>query len=281
MVTKVESREQNPGIKPLYINKDLALVFSGKSYLENLEYLIETASLLAHRNIGWSEEVAKSLMKRAMRVNRLTGGKELSSDVIDMILDNPAKAREIPSAILFRKETAQPGSYLGITIQRMFYVQTEQAGEIPAFYHVLRAFEKEQRGRHRGRFSVELALAIHNEAQVYVHRSSNPMALYTNTKSPALIQEGRHPMDTPFSEDPVAFEVAKEIVKIVSGDQAVLDPIGVVRGAYPEPNTSFIPDPNYPGTYNLYQRMITPVKEGGWGMDLSSGDAVISYYKVK
>lgn len=281
MVTRLESREQNSGIRPLHVNKDVALVFSGRSYLENLDYLIEVASLLAHRNIGWSEEAARSVMTRAMRVNRLTGGKELSPDIIDMILDNPNKAREIPSAILFRKETAQPGSYLGITVQRMFYVQTEQAGEIPAFYHVLRAFEKEHRGRHRGRFSVELALAIHNEAQVYMHRSTNPMALYTNTKSPALVQEGRHPLDTPFSEDPVAFEVAKEVVKIVSGDQAVLEPTGVVRGAYPEPNSSYIEDPSYTETYELYLRMKRSKEKGGWAMNFPNGDALISYYRVK
>lgn len=281
MVTKLESREQSSGIKPLHVNRDLALVFSGKSFLENFDYLTEIAAILAQRNIGWSKEAATSVMKRAMRVNRLTGGRELNPDVIEMILDNPKKAREIPSAILFRKESADPGSYLGISVQRMFFIPTEQTGEIPVFYHVLRAFEREQRGKHRGRFAVELALAIHNEARVYLHRSSNPIALYTNTRSPALIQEGRRPIDGPFSEDPLAFEVAREVVRLVSGDEAVLDPTGVVRGAYPEPNSSYIPDPNYPETYNFYLRMIRSVEEGGWGLDLPRGDALISYYPVK
>lgn len=282
MVTQLESRENSGGVKTMhYANGELAVVFSGKSFLQNLDYLTEMASIFAHVNIGWGEETSRDIMTKAMRVSRLTGGRELTPDLIEMIVEDPKKAREIPSEILFRKENSQPGEYIGTSVQRNFFIQTEAAGEVPTFYHILRAFDTRFRGKHRGRFAVELALMVHDQARVYLHRSSNPIALYTNTKSDALVQSGRHPIDTPYSEDPVAYEVAKEVVKIVSGEQAVLDPTGIVRGAYPEPNNSYVPDPRYPSTYSFYQRMTNPVTKGGWGMNLDTGDAVVAYYKVK
>lgn len=279
MVT-IESKENCTGVKPMHTNGDLTFVFSGRAFLNHLDYLIGVTSMFAHRNIGWSLEVSTDIMTKALRVNRLIGDRALTPDVIETIVEDPTKAREIPSVILFRRENAQPGEYLGASAQRMFFITTEQQGEVPAFYHILRAFESRYRGRHRGRFAVELALMVHDQARVYIHRSSNPMALVTNTKSDSLVQEERYGIDLPYPRDSVAFAVAKEVVRITTGGRGTLLYSGVVRGIYPEPNTSFIPNPQYPLTFDFYQKMIRPKPEGGYGMD-PSVDAILPSYRTK
>ena len=283
MATALEqgSRENCVGIKTVHGNRgDLAVIFSGTSALNNLDYLKGINAEFASRNLGWSEQVTRPFMEKAFDVSRLTGGQQLTPDLTSMIMEDQRKALQVPSTILLRSEAADPGDYFGISSGRMLFIPTSE-GEKRVFFHILRSIDPNRRGRYRGRNLVELELLAHDQAEIYVHRSSNPIALYTNTKSDVLVQEGRHPKDSPYSDDPIAYEIAKAILRITAGEGYELEPSGVVRGLYKEPNKAYEPNPLYSGPFEYYQRMIRPISEGGWAMNLPAGDTQMAYYRIR
>lgn len=285
MVIQVESIESRAGVKfihPRDRSGDLAIVFSGRAFLENLDYLKALNVAFASRNLGWSEEITRPFIERELNVDALTGGKELppnNPEYLDLILKDSRKALQIPSTILLRKEGASPGDYFALSSGRMFFVPTRE-GEKNVFFHILRAIDGRFRGKHRGRTLVEFELLNHGQAEAYVHRSSNPMALYTNTRLENLVREGNHPLTSPFIEGSIAYSVTKEVLKLTSEGQHSLGLDGVIRGLYSEPNTSYTPDQRY-RAFNLYERMIKPIEKGGFGMDLLGGDTIMSYYPIK
>lgn len=282
MIRQLENREECPGVRLLTPeNGDLIYAFSGRAFLENLHYLIETAKIFAQRNIGWSEEFCRALMTRGLSVNKLTGGAELDPELIDRIVDDPKKERQIPSVFLFRRECKRSGEYLGISAHRMLFIKTDLVNEkVPVLFHVLRAFEEEQRGRNRGRLSVQLALLLHRGAKFYEHKTSNPLAAFTNTKSSELQQEGRIPWDGPEEEGTLGAEVHRKVFELVRVDNTrKMDPRGVIRNDYPEPNNSFSPDDLYGQALHYWRVMTDPVEKCGLGM--GPNDSVLVQYKVK
>lgn len=266
---------------------DIAVVFSGRSFLKNIDYLAEKSTSFASRNLGWSRDATASIIGKALNVNRLTGGRELTPDVTEMIMEDPRKAAQVPSVILIRKALAEPGQYFATSSQRKFFIATSE-GEKPVIFHILRSVDRMFRGHNVGRWMVDLLLNKH-EGDYYIHRSSNPMALDTNRKSPNLRQSERIPFDKPyFRENPdgsiehgTEYEIAKAVLSITVGDQYKLDANGVVKGLYREQNKAYELDPRFPVTYELYQKMVRPLSEGGWEMDLPAGDTLMPIYRVK
>lgn len=279
----IESREASRGVKIIHPRErsgDVAVVFAGKAFLENRDYLVDLNVDFASRNVGWSKEAARPFYFTELNIDQLTSGRPLTPEIIDMIAQDGRKAVQIPSTILVRKEYAAPGDYFALSSGRTFFIQTRE-GEKPAFYHILRSIDSRFRGRHRGRILVELELLTHRLAEAYVHRSANPMALYTNTKSESLDFEGNHPIKSPFTEGSVEYAITKQVMELTTEGHHELGLDGVIRRLYKQPNTSFIPDPTYERTWNFYKRMIAEVEEGGFNMDLEGGDTMMSYYPIK
>lgn len=276
-----ESREHEPRVFTFPLgNGDVMTTFSGRAYLENLYYLIGTASVLASRNIGWDLGYCMQLMTKSMGVLRLTGGKELTgikeidNEIIDKIVRNPRREREIPSAFLLRREDVPEGQYLGISVQRMFYLMTETQGEVPALYHVLRAIEEDFRGSGRGRKIVGHALLHHRGAQIYFHKSANTLALKTNTKSEYLNQEeGRVPWDGSIDEIEGRREIYNKIIPIVLWPGAEITPYGVVINNYPQPAKGFNPDDLHGDAIEFHKR----IEELG----VNPRSPVLASFKVK
>lgn len=289
MILKLEAIENSKGVGIVHGNNDLvAVVFSGRSFFDNFDFLTNKAANFASRNLGWSEEATRPIIGRALSVSNLTGGRELTPDIADMVMEDPRKALQVPSGMLIREASAAPGEYFAGSFQRLYFVPTSE-GEKRVDFHVLRAIDEGHRGQNVGRWMVELLLNKH-EAGYYIHRSSNPMALDTNRKTPNLLQSDRIPFDKPYyteSDDGsivnygIEYEIARTVLAITVGEKYKLDPNGVVRGLYREQNRAYIPNPAYPETFELYQKMIQPIAEGGWGMDLPAGDTLMPIYKVK
>lgn len=278
----IESRETSRGVKSMHPRDrsgDLAVVFAGRAFLENKEYLEGLNVDFASRNVGWSEEVARPFYSTELNIDQLTRGRSLTPEVIDMIVQDGRKAVQIPSTILVRKEYAAPGDYFALSSGRTFFIQTRE-GEKPVFYHILRSIDSRFRGRHRGRTLVELELLTHRLAEAYVHRSANPMALYTNTRSESLDFEGNHPINSPFTEGSVEYAITQQVMELTTEGHHELGLDGVIRGLYEQPNQSYVPTPGY-RSYDFYLRMLASAEEGGFEMDLPSGDTMMSYYPIR
>lgn len=282
----LDHREDAEGVTKIRGEKgDLAVVFSDRAFLSNIDYLGAICASFASRNLGWSEEATKPIIGRALDVSRLTGGMKLTSDIAEMIVRDRSKVQEIPSVMLIRKAVAAPGQYFAVSAQRMFYIPTS-AGEQRADFHILRSVDKLFRGHNIGRWMVDLLLGIH-KADFYIHRSSNPMALDTNRKNRNLRQTDSIPFKKPYyvinadgsiTPTGIEYEVAETVLEITVGPNYKLGPNGKVKGLYSQPNTAFTPDPKFPGTLELYEQMIKPEEEGGWGADLEAGDTFMATY---
>ncbi len=233
MVTLLESREKSPGVRfmhPRERDGDATVIFSGKAFLENRDYLIEQNIAFA-RNMGWSEEEARSFMPRELSVDALTGGRLLTPDLTDIIMEDSRKALQVPSTILLRKEAAAPGDYFALSSGRMFFIQTGE-GEMPVFFHILRSIDSRYRGKHRGRAFVELHLVTHSQAEAYIHRSANPMALVTNTRLVSLALESNHPITSNFTKGSIEHNVTQKVLDLTTEGDYELGLDGVVRGLY-------------------------------------------------
>lgn len=282
-------REDEAGVGVIHgLKGDLAIVFNGAAFLRNIDYLAGLNTNFATRNLGWSEEATRPIIGRALNVDRLAQGHEITPNVIDMIMGDSRKAAQVPSVVLIRKASAAPGHYFAVSSQRKYFIETSQ-GETQVDYHILRSVDERYRSHSVGRWMVELLLLLHGGADRFVHRSSNPMALDTNRKTPNLRQTDRVPYDRPlFTINPdgsinstLEYEIAKAVLAVTVGDRFEIDENSVVRGLYRESNRAYVPDPDYPDTYNLWKKMNRPKSRGGWGMRLPNGDTVMPIYWVK
>ncbi|KKQ60191.1 hypothetical protein A3B42_03225 [Candidatus Daviesbacteria bacterium RIFCSPLOWO2_01_FULL_38_10] len=208
-------------------------VYTGDSYVENLDSLRGIAINFA--TIVWGEAAAKEMMERAMKV-----------------LDR-RKESEIPSVMLFRTRTED--EKIGISLQRLFHIRTS-TGDIPLLYHVFRAFEEQYRGLHLGRYSVQQALIIHQEARWYGHRTSNPVAAYSVRESGIFVPGRLHPWDGLYDIDPLAQEImAGLFMRVRLNGRAVDWRTGVSRDDYLEPNRAYVSRPDHGPTMEFRRRM--------------------------
>ncbi len=281
MTMTLESR----GVRTIPVNNEYVDIYSGEAYLRNLNYLIQTAGEFAHRNIGWSPRLARFMMMKGLDVDNIVAESRQSNDeIITNIVKEPKKEREIPNVILFKGKDApvsHDNPYYGISIGRMFFIQSEVSNlEEPVFYHILRAFEGDQRDSKRGRFSVGMGLALYRGLpKWYIHRTGNPIAAYTNTRSDALDQEQSYPWSHFYNENPLAYEIARKVFKLIRVNGEPLEPTGVSRGDYLESNKGFDSGQLRGGALDVYNRMVgTEPKD--FKMDLEAGDALIATYRV-
>ncbi len=290
------SQENNRGVVRFPSGGDTIVVFQGKSYLENLPYLIRVATIFLHRNVGWDEEFCQQLMVKGMSVEGLLPlGAELDEKNIARILAR--REREVPSVFLYRDEKTPPAykeealpsgeyaEYFGISIQKKLFLKTELAGEVSVLDHVLRVFEPSARGHERGRTSVAWALVRHGGARFYIHKTGNPIAKHTNRKSPYLIQEGAHPISSLNISDPLMREVRGKTTPLILLPGRVMLPNGVIKGDYPFPNEGFDVQELRGGALEMYHRMKS---ELGMHIDYSDGyngeenfDSVAPLYMVR
>lgn len=269
---KLESREGRPGVTFLDPeNGDFIVLFRHEAYLQNLPYLIDVASLFTERNLGWSPEFSRAMMTKGLGVDKLTGGDELNDETIARIVTK--KGREIPSVAFFRKIGAEAGSYFGITVQRALFISTTRVGEVSVLDHVLRSINMEERGRKRGRFCVQLALALH-PARAYIHKTGNPIAAHTNQKSDLLIQAGRIPWDGASEEGSLEREVHEKAFRLIRlDDTRKMEPTGVIRNDYLEPNRGFDPSALRAGALRTWEYMKNVLK-------MDPLDSVMPFYWV-
>lgn len=229
-------------------------VFSGRSYVENKDFIREVATQFAQGI--WGEEAAEVMMARATKV-----------------LDSK-KESEIPSAMLFKTGGGEEG-YMGISLQRLFNVRTTQ-GEIPLLYHIFRAFEDQYRGLHLGRYSVQQALVIHREARWYAHRTSSPVAAWSVHESGIFIPERLHPWDGLYDTDPLAQEIMIGLFMRVRLNGTAVDwKTGVSKDDYLAPNRAYVFRPDHSPTMEFRTRM----KE--WGMRLTQRDSLYVVGKLR
>lgn len=271
-------REDFPGVKRLHTNRDIVFAFTGEAFLCNLDYLRDQFVYSSHRNIGWSMEYSRELATKGLGVDQLTRRAPITEETIGLIIDDPLKRRRIPSVMLFRPENGEPGRYIGISAQRMFYPYVSRGEEEPeqeeaVLYHILRAFDRDRRGKQRGRTSVELGLLLHQDARWYGHRTGSHVAAYTNTRSEALDQTHSHPWKEGFTEDPLAWAIVKKMYDIL-GNRTGIDEFGVSRGEYKEPNKAVEIRKEHEGSMRIWRKMFQE-----FGMTLY--DAVFPLYRVK
>lgn len=290
------SRENHPGVFPLPSGSDTILVFQGRTYLENLDYLVNAATTFLQRNVGWDKEFCRGLMIKGMGVEDLTRGAKLDSEAIAKIVAR--REREIPSVFLFRSENTLPthreeredspegiyGQYFGISVQRMMFLRTELTGEVPVLDHILRAFEPGARDNKRGRLSVALALIRHGRARYYIHKTGNPISAHTNRHSQYLVQEGAHPWGGLNISDPLTQEIREKASEQILLPGRTMLPTGVVKGDYPEPNRGFNPAELRGGALEIYKTMkeVLGMHIDYEGYDGSEGfDSVAPLYMVR
>lgn len=282
MPVALESRESTPGIRIMEADNDKIFIYSGKAFLQNLEYLQDVYAQFAQKDVGWSPEYARYLATRGLGVDHLTKGSPLDDQTIRFILDNPLTARKVPSVMLFREQDSNPGEYLGFSAQRMYYPMVareegQQEEEVPVLYHIFRAFESASRGKHRGRMTVQLALLIHGAAEWYYHRTGNHVAAYTNTESTSFDHSEMFPWVQPFDANQFAFSVAKKLSALVNPEGTPIDRFGVSRGAYREPNRQVVPRPEHAPSMAFYNRMFGPAPEN---FNMGPLDAVLPLLKI-
>lgn len=292
------SKEGYPGVVKLPSGRDTIVVFQGKAYLDNLSYLIDTASIFLRRNVGWDEQFCRERMIKGMGIEDLTRGAKLDLETVAKIIAR--KERKIPSAFLFRSEDSPPeyrkdrenlpdgyyADYFGISVQRMLFLKTDlTGGEVPVLDHVLRAFEPGARDKRRGRVSVALALIRHVGARYYIHQTGNPIAAYTNTRSPYLVQEGVHPWTDLSISDPLTKEIREKASERILLPGRIMLPTGVVKADYPQPNRGFRPAELRGGagdTYKFMKETLGMHIDYEDGYDGSEGfDSVAPLYMVR
>lgn len=285
MPIQLESREHLPGVQLLHHNQDEVVAYTGESYLRNLPYLIDAATIFAQRNLGWTEVTARAILTRGLGVEHLTRGLELNDQTIPLILGDINRSRKIPSVMFFKEEGAKVGEYAGIACQRMFFPQTEEypesgrllGEEVPTMYQILRAVEQGERGRNRARSSIELALWLHGGiSRWFFHRSGNFIAIYTNTRSTSFNQEYSYPHRLRFNQDPFAKELMRKGFNLVKLNGQEIDDNGVSRNDYIEPNLGI--ENLRPGSKEEIVRVHTMLTEE---FKLGPLDALYSLYKVK
>lgn len=285
---RLQALEDYPGVVtfPATTKKnttDTIVAFSGRVYLEKLSYLKDAAVLFLQRNTLWSLDFCRQLMDKGMGVDELTWGRELNEETIAEVMRT--KEREVPSVFLFRGEGVPEGHYLGISVQRKLFINTDLAGEVPVMEHVLRVFEPDYRGKGRGRLTVSLGLLAHKGAQFYLHKTGNPIAAHTNQLSDYLEQVSAHPWGARTISDPLMQEVRKETERYIMLPGRTMLPNGVIKGDYPERSRSFDVKDLRGGALDTYGVMTDPkqldMRIDGENEDGKGYDSVVPLYRVR
>lgn len=279
-------RENEPGVKKQHVNGKVQIIFAGEAYLRCLGYLTGQYTDFASRDIGWTPAYAAKMASRGLGVADIIGHVKLNADTISLIMKNHDMERRLPTAILFREETAKPGDYLAMAAQRMFFPRVRLAeGQVereePVLYGVLRAIAENKRGEHMGRDMVESGLILHRMAKWFTHRTPYDVAAYTNTQSDALDQEGAHPWlprepwTRPFTDDKLAWAVEQEMSRIL-GNPVPVDEWGICRDLYPEPNINVdnINRPEHEGRARIWDFMYVQQK-------MTTKDGILPLYRVR
>lgn len=286
-LVRLESLEDYPGVITFpasnRVSTDTIVAFSGRVYLEKLDYLKDAAILFLQRNTLWSLDFCRQLMDKGMGVDELTWGRKLTDETITEVMRT--KEREVPSVFLFREEAAPAGYYLGISVQRKLFINTERFGEVSALEHVLRVFEPDYRGKGRGRLTVSLALLAHKGAQVYFHKTGTPIAAYTNQLSDYLDQTNPHPWGGVDISDPLMQEMREKTQRYILLPGRKMLPNGVVKGDYPQRSRSFDVKELHGGALAAYTIMTDPeqldMRIDGNDEDGKGYDSIVPLFKVK
>lgn len=286
-LVRLESFEDYPGVITFpasnKVSTDTIVAFSGRAYLEKLDYLKDAAVLFLQRNTLWSLDFCRQLMDKGMGVDELTWGRELTGETITKVMRT--KEREVPSVFLFREEAAPQGYYLGISVQRKLFINTKISGEVSALEHVLRVFEPDYRGKGRGRLSVSLGLLAHKGAQFYFHKTGTPIAAYTNQLSDYLEQTDAHPWGGVDISDPLMREMREKTQRYILLSGREMLPTGVVKGDYPQRSRSFDVKDLRGGALATYQKMIAPeqldMRIDGDNLDGKGYDSMVPLFRVK
>lgn len=294
------SREHYPGVRrlPFTIEKTdgtekthgVAFVFQGKTLLENLDYLRAIGTRFAIDNMKWPENAAGPLIYKAFGVQNvidlycaLRGFDpkqfRLNDKTIYDINSESLTARLIPSVLAMRTPDMPPGEYGFISEQRMHYYHDQEEGEIPLYYHGLRVGYEGFRGQGWGRMSIHLGFLTHREVNHkdarYFHKSSNPIAWHTNTRAEELRQETSHPWSSEYNKRSLDWRAAVWLYNQVRLYGTRLEPSGIIRNEYGEPNLGFSSEELHGGALEKWQRMTDPT-----GYALGPLDAVLSGYQV-
>lgn len=232
-------------------NGDEILVYSGRSFLDHRDSLVTLTSGFMSTELGWSLPVALRTIDRGLTVTEA----------------DRANPKLIPSVVVFTRG----GEIIGVSVQRYIDIDTDIAGPVPFLQHLLRAFKERYRGRGRGRFSVQLAQTLHDDAEYYGHRTHNPIALYANQKSEIFVPGGYLPPDALYNTNPKSQEIMVRyyLRTRVNTTGSVDFTTGVSKEDFPEPNMSYLPNPKHAPTMELLRRM-----QEEWGMEFPGRDAL-------
>lgn len=292
VVSRFEHREDNPGVIPIHLdNGDVIVAFMGRSYLEHLPYLLDTATDFLQRNTQLPSDFCRDLTQKGMEVEELVCRKNrpfyredsvLDEQMIATILQKKEKEAKIPSVFLWREDKAPKGHYLGISVQRKRFINIKPeetvngvAKEVTVLEHVLRVFEPDYRGRHRGRLAVELALVRHGGAMYYIHKTGSPLAAYTNTQSELLRQEDAHPWRGVVILDPEMQLVREKTKSYFLFPGEIMRSDGVIPNSYPGPNKGFDVAQLRGGALAMFNTM---TDEKGLNMHIVGDDPVRTRY---
>ncbi len=285
MAVQLENREKLSGIRILHANNDAVVVFSGEAFLKNLPYLVSLYTEFGIRNVGWSPDYARQLALRGLGVDELRENAPLNNQTTAFILKDHNKLRRVPSVMLFRPEDGEPGQYMGFSAQRNYFPMVQRESqrpkeEVPTTYHVFRAFDYDNRGKKRGRLSVELTLFLHPGTKWYLHRTGNYVAAYANTQSTALDQRQSRPWKQLYNKGSFEFKLLKEMYNIVGSHSSAddLEETGVSRNEYHEPNGAIEePRSGHKGSRRIWDKMYGRDPDE---FDMDPLDAVFALYRV-
>lgn len=255
------------GIRLPRVGYDIA-VFSEEAFLRNQEPLTKIVVGFAQRELGWSEEAASMVYTKALKTEDLMG--------------DPKKESEIPSVMLFRKE----GMIVGVSAQRLKYIETHQVGVVPVIYHILRGFEQQYRDEGMGRESVGLVRILHRKGKYYAARNGGPVPVWATMQADIFEPGTYHPWDSLYdvSENDLLYQkiMAELHMDIRTNGTWVNGSTGVSIADYPEYNHSYMPRLDHAPTVALLRRMEgKKIKEGELGMVIRRGDSVISLGKIR
>lgn len=228
---------ESPG--PIVVNHrgDEVIVFSKQSFLDYRPGLVKLTAGLMSSELGWSAEAALRTMDRGLTVTE--------EDLQD--------ERLIPSVMVLRRGSKT----IGVSAQRLIFLKTKQAGYVPVFQHLLRAIDKDYRGKGRGGYITANTRLLHSDARWYVHRTQSPVAVYANQRSEAFEPGQYYPWDALFGTNLLAQEIMAAYYIHARGPEAgwVDGDTGVSANDFPEPNRSYMPKPDHAPTKAILERM--------------------------